>query len=304
MVSNKTHDEALIQKARNSQAHAALTRAVAAVGMRLLEEVSSSLKRLLRLHWESQKELGQAPEWEELIRAVSDASDTYADIAISNQLKKKVEVFEWVKSQIEEDENSISLLHFGCDRDGYSAPKTEPKISLENDPKTWSAKDHLGLRNSNALWSAYCQTMERAVTVALNNAAIRIGSGRAIPVRSAKLAIPGTGDSSQSEVPRVAGLCSEFESRVGQLMLQARKQCQTKYLPLAAIFRIAALLDDEKLPVRANLERIAARLMAEYNQRHPNAAIKSWKAALGHPQFRHAVRKRFSRAEEKFKKVK
>jgi len=43
--------------------------------------------------------------------------------------------------------------------------------------------------------------------------------------------------------------------------------------------------------------------MAEYNQRRPMSAIKSWKAALSLPQFRRSVRKRFSRAEDKYKKA-
>jgi hypothetical protein len=96
---------------------------------------------------------------------------------------------------------------------------------------------------------------------------------------------------------------STFEAVVGKLMVQARRACPTKYLPATEIIKIAALLDDEKLPVRSNLEREAARIMGEYNQRHPKAAIKSWRTALSHPQFRHAVRKRFSRAEEKYKKA-
>jgi hypothetical protein len=96
---------------------------------------------------------------------------------------------------------------------------------------------------------------------------------------------------------------SKFEATVGKLMSRARRSCPTKYLPLAEILKIAALLDDENLPVRGNLEREAARTMAEYNQRHPTGAIKSWRAATRHPMFRRAVRKRFSRAEEKYRKA-
>jgi hypothetical protein len=96
---------------------------------------------------------------------------------------------------------------------------------------------------------------------------------------------------------------SEFEATVGKLMVEARTMCPSKYLPGAEILRIAAVLDDQKVPVRSNLEREAARTMAEYNQRHPMAAIKSWRTATGHPQFRRAIRKRFSRAEEKYKKA-
>jgi hypothetical protein len=86
-------------------------------------------------------------------------------------------------------------------------------------------------------------------------------------------------------------------------MVQARKECPTKYLPLNEISKIAAFLDDQNLPLRDNLEREAARTVAEYNQRHPMIAIKSWRTALDNPRFRRAVRKRFSRAEEKYKKV-
>jgi len=103
--------------------------------------------------------------------------------------------------------------------------------------------------------------------------------------------------------PHYSTPLSTFEVRVGQLMVQARMACPGKKLPQAEIVKIANFLDDEKLPVRSNLERAAARMLAEYNQRHPTAAIKSWKAALSHPQFRRAARKRLSRAEEKCKKL-
>jgi hypothetical protein len=96
---------------------------------------------------------------------------------------------------------------------------------------------------------------------------------------------------------------SEFEATVGKLMVEARTMCAAKYLPRAEILRIADLLDDKGCPVRENLEREAARAMAEFNERYPKAAIKSWRAALSHPQFRRAIRKRFSRAEEKYKKA-
>jgi len=95
---------------------------------------------------------------------------------------------------------------------------------------------------------------------------------------------------------------SEFEATVGKLMVEARKECQTKCLPKTEILKIAALLDDKGVPVRSNLERDAAGTMADYNQKHPTAPIKSWRNALGHPKFRRAVRKRFSRAEDKYRK--
>lgn len=96
---------------------------------------------------------------------------------------------------------------------------------------------------------------------------------------------------------------STFETTVGELMVQARKECPSKHLPQTEISKIAALLDNKNIPARGNLEREASRTMADYNQRHPTAAIKTWKAASCHPQFRRAVRKRFSRAEEKYKKA-
>ena len=96
---------------------------------------------------------------------------------------------------------------------------------------------------------------------------------------------------------------STFEATVGKLMVEARRACPSKYLPATEIMKIAALLDDENVPVRSNLEREAAQTMAEYNKQHPKAAIKSWRTALSHPKFRRAVRKRFSRAEEKYRKT-
>ncbi len=103
--------------------------------------------------------------------------------------------------------------------------------------------------------------------------------------------------------PILSAPLSIFEAAVGELMVEARRACPTKYLPATEIMKIAALLDDQNLPVRSNLEREAARTMAEHNKQHPKAAIKSWRAALRHPKFRRVVRKRFSRAEEKYKKA-
>jgi len=96
---------------------------------------------------------------------------------------------------------------------------------------------------------------------------------------------------------------SEFDATVGKLMVEARTMCLPKHLPKTEILKIAALLDDKGFPLRTNLEREAARTNAEYNQRHPMSAIKNWRTATAHPLFRRAVRKRFSRAEEKYKKM-
>jgi hypothetical protein len=122
---------------------------------------------------------------------------------------------------------------------------------------------------------------------------------------------PANQSTSRSSVDPHAGLVSihppaqlsPFEVTVGKLMVQARRGCPTKYLPLTEISKITVLLDDKNIPLRSNLEREASRSMAEYNQRHPASAVKSWSAALRLPQFRRAVRKRFSRAEEKYKKA-
>jgi hypothetical protein len=86
-------------------------------------------------------------------------------------------------------------------------------------------------------------------------------------------------------------------------MVQARKECPTKYLPLSKISKIATLLDDQNMPLRDNLEHAAARTVAEHNKQHPRAAIKTWQTELSYPGFRHAVRKRFWRAEDKYKKA-
>jgi hypothetical protein len=107
----------------------------------------------------------------------------------------------------------------------------------------------------------------------------------------------------QTPSPQPAWPLSTFETTVGRLMVDARKACPMKYLPQTEILKIADLLDNQKIPVRRNLERHAGRTMAEYNQQHPLAAIKSWRNAVSHPQFRRAVRKRFSRAEAKYKKA-
>jgi len=85
-------------------------------------------------------------------------------------------------------------------------------------------------------------------------------------------------------------------------MVQARSGCPAKYLPVAEILRIAVLLDERKFPVRSNLERAAARTMAEYNKQHPRGAVKSWKAASSLPQFRSAVRKTLLASRRKVQK--
>jgi hypothetical protein len=96
---------------------------------------------------------------------------------------------------------------------------------------------------------------------------------------------------------------SEFEATVAKLMMEARGKCRAKHLPQAEILEIAVLLDEKQFPVRTNLERAASRAMAEYNKQHSKGAIKTWEAASKLPQFRRAVRKRFSRAEEKYRKA-
>jgi len=113
-----------------------------------------------------------------------------------------------------------------------------------------------------------------------------------------------SGAQSRDIVPNHASApLSQFEATGGKLMVEARTMCPAKHLPRTEILKIAALLDDQDIPVRSNLERQASRTIAEYNKQHTAAAIKTWEAALNHPKFRSAVRKRFSRAEEKYRKA-
>jgi len=289
---------AMVRTLPNSQNDTALSHAIAAVSGSLLQDVTGCLKRLVKVNYESQDEIEKAPEWKDLVQLLCNACDTYADIAMGNRRKIKADPLEWVKARIEEDQNSISRQHFRCDRNGYFAHEDATKSSVDR-PNVWRAAGHLGLLNTNQIWSVYFDNMERAASVALGNAAIRIASGRAT-----KQVTAANRDSSQDEFFTInSAPLSAFESRVGRFMVQARMTSPTKYLPQAEIVRIAGLVDDEGLPVRDNLEREASRKLAEFNQLHPRAAIKSWRAALSHPQFRRAVRKRFSRAEEKYKKA-
>jgi hypothetical protein len=145
--------------------------------------------------------------------------------------------------------------------------------------------------------------MDRAVSVAHGTAAIRIASGRASPLQPVKQDASAITERSQAGSPPYSAPLTTFEVRVGKLMVRARATCPTKYLPPSEILKIAGLLDDEGLPVRSNLEREAGHSIADYNQRHPAAPIKSWRTAFNNPQFRRAVRKRFSRAEEKYRKT-
>ena len=110
---------------------------------------------------------------------------------------------------------------------------------------------------------------------------------------------------SRARLPvRSSGPLSTFEETVGKLMAQARRECPTKCLPQTEILKIATVLDDDKsFSLRDNLERAASHEMAEHNKHYSKAAIKTWTSALRNPKFRRAVRKRFSRAEEKYKKT-
>lgn len=279
---------------------AILSYAAGAVSEILRREVTGCLKRLVTINYESQKEIEQALEWQELIGLFRNACGTYADIAMGNRRKIKTDPLGWVKAQIQVDSNLISRQHFRCDRNGYCFVEESPsKVSFEDDQDVWSAGDHVGM-NTIAFRSVYFDVLDRATSGALGSAAIRIASGRTSPLQPAKQVTSPTTDRSQAESrPNKSTPLSTFESMIGRLMVQARMRCPTKYLSKDEIVRIADLLDSEKVPVRINLEREAGRSMAEYNQRHSKAAIKSWRAALGHPQFRRAVRKRFSRAEDK-----
>ena len=281
-----------------------LSRATAAVSESLLQQVTGAFKRVFKFHYESAEEIGQSPEWQEINKLFCDAVDTYVSIAINNRRKIRGDLLLWVKAQIEANESAISMQHFGCDRNGYYSVKETSKRRLTEHPDTWSAHEHMGWMNHNSVFWVCQENIARAASVALGNAAIRIASGNTGHLQPANQDTSATRARSQARLPiRSSAPLSKFEATVGKLMIRARSSCPTQYLPQAEIWKIAALLDDENFPVRDNLEREAARTMAEYNQHHPTAAIKSWRTALSHPRFRRAVRKRFSRAEEKYKKA-
>jgi hypothetical protein len=268
-----------------------LSRATAAVSERLLQQVTGSFKRLFKFHYESAEEIGQSPEWQEISKLFGAAVDTYVSIAMNNRRKIRGDLLLWVKAQIEATESAILIQHFRCDRNGYLCTKETSKSRLaEHHPDPWSAEEHMGWMNHNSVFWVCRENIAGAASVALRNAAILIASGSA---RSQGGLAP-----IYSSVP-----LSTFEATVAKLMVQARSGCATKYLPQTEILKIAALLDDKNIPLRDNLERKASLSMAEYNKQYSAAAIKSWKTALAHPKFRHAVRKRFSRAEEKYRKA-
>jgi hypothetical protein len=281
-----------------------VSRATAAVSGSLLQQVTGAFKRLFKIHYESSEEIGQSPEWQEIDKLFGNAVDTYVSIAMNNRRKIRGDLFLWVKAQIEANESAILIQHFSCDRKGYLRTEKTSKHRLTEHRDAWSAQEHMGLMNQNSVFWVCQKNIARAALVALGNAAIRIASGSTIRLQ------PATQDTSATRAQswarslpiRSTAPLSEFEATVGKLMVEARRGCPTKHLPQTEILKIAALLDDKNLPVRVNLEREAARALADYNQRHPTSAIKSWRTALSRPQFRRAVRKRFSRAEEKYKK--
>ena len=297
--------DATAKESEAAATHTILSRATAAVSGTLLQRVTGVLKRLFKILYESPEEIGQAPEWQELDKLFCDACDDYIGIATGNRRKIRGDLFEWVKKKIDADADAISLQHFNCDRNGYFVPDKASKGALADHHDTWRAMGHYGFMNFNAVWSVFRKNIARAESVALGNAAIRIASGSTSPVRRANQDTLASRAGSQAPLLSVytSAPLSEFEATVGKLMVHARRNCPTKYLPQTELLKIAALLDDKSVPVRSNLEREAARTMAEYNKQHPAVAIKSWRTALSHPKFRRAVRKRFSRAEEKYKKA-
>jgi hypothetical protein len=277
---------------------AILSSATAAVGGTILKEVTALLKRLFARYYESQEELNKASEWQRLDKLFCDACDDYVSIATHNRHKTPGELFGWVKKKIKADAEAISLQHFSCDRRGY----IDFKGNFGHPADTWCAMHHIGFMNLNAVFSVFRRNIDRAESVALGSVAIRIASGSTWNRQGLDHdnSTSKAGPQPSSVYPSVP--LSEFEAMVGKLMVAARRQCPTKYLSKAEVLKIAVLLDEKNVPVRNNLERDAARGMAEYNQQHPTAAIKGWGKALGHPRFGRSVRKRFSRAEEKYKK--
>lgn len=208
--------------------------------------MTDCFKRLVRINYESRKEIEQAPEWKEIVKLFLRACDTYADIVMGNRQKPMGDTLEWLKAQIEEDANRVSKQHFGCDRNGYHVQHDASTNSLNDNRESWRANEHWGMMNFNAFWSAYSDNMERALSMALGNAAIRIASGgETSPLPPAKQLTSATWDSAQGLLPAHSVQLSVFESTVGKLMVQARMKCPTKHLPHAEIVRLAGLLDDQ-----------------------------------------------------------
>ena len=269
-----------------------LARAVRAVGQKLEEEVTALFKKMLRLRYESPEEIGRAVEWTEMDYAFRLACEAYASIAMSNREQVTDDTYDWVKERIEANQDAICVHHFGCHRGGGL-------VNVKGD--AWRAIFHVGWMNLSAVWWECSSKIERGVTLALENAAIKLAAGK-IGGHS------GPYDNGWQLSDHATSLqpiiLSGFEIKVGSLMVKARHDCATKYLPRNEISKIAEALDKEKYPARVNLERESSRRMAQFNQAHPNVAIKTWTAALNHPQFRGAVRKRLSRAEEKYKRAK
>jgi hypothetical protein len=280
------------------------SRAAGAVRETLLGEVTRLFKAVFKFHYESAAEVNQSPEWDGMNKLFCDAADTYVNIAMNNRRKIRGELFLWVKAQIEANESAILIQHFDSDRKGCLPSKETSQDILAEHRDQWKAQAHMGWMNQNSVFWVCQRHIVSAGSLALGNAAIRIAAG-STPAQDAQQSTSHSSVDSLAGLPfvRSSVLLSTFEATVGEMMVQARRECPTKYLPQSVILKVAALLDNKNLPVRENLEREAARTVAEYNQRHPASAIKSWKTALSHPQFRRAVRKRFSRAEEKYKKA-
>jgi len=129
-----------------------LSRATAAVSESLLQQVTTSFKRLFRFHYESSDEIAQSPEWQEIDKLFGNAVDTYVSIAMNNRRKIRGDLFLWVKAQIEVNESAILIQHFSCDRKGYLRTEKTSKHRLTEHRDAWSAQEHMGLMNQNSVF--------------------------------------------------------------------------------------------------------------------------------------------------------
>jgi hypothetical protein len=143
------------------------------VGENLRREVTSFFKKLLTYHYQTESELDQSPLWQELPELLRRHCDMYADLAIANRSLRRAGRVEWVKKEIEADQNAIMIQHFRCDAKGYLVKAPETTIPEQ---ASWRAMAHYGFLNFNAVCGVFQQKLRNVVSEAVKAANIKIFS--------------------------------------------------------------------------------------------------------------------------------
>ena len=95
---------------------------------------------------------------------------------------------------------------------------------------------------------------------------------------------------------------SLFDEKAGRLMQGARRSANGRILPKEYL-RVARMLDEQGLKPIDWLEGQSRKALAEWNQRHPRVAIRTFSEAYKRPLFRRAVARMLSRCKTKLREA-